>query len=210
MKYKAIYWSFFKGGIRKSLNKRLEPEKTKEIMKNGKEKYRLLIKQAPELGKGNPFSVNMYFACIFIGIWLGSNKTLSLDTMADIMSETLLNLKSFFGIINLNKPRHSKIVQYQMAEKYMKWCDKHAEKYPSTWKMTGNTENRRGVYYELHSCPICALCKQEGISEIMPSLCKLDTLMFAMMRGKLIRNQMIAAGGSMCDYWVIGDEENAE
>jgi len=210
VKQNTFYWNFFGGSIKKSLNKRLSPPLTKAVMNNGEKEYRLLIDRAPELGKGNPFSLNMYFACVFIGVWLGSGKALSPETMADIMTECLLRLKPFFGLINLNKPRHAKLVQYHMAEKYMKWCDKHAKDYPLTWEMTGNTENRRGVYYELHSCPICALCKQEGILEIMPSLCQLDTLMFSMMHGKLIRNQMIAAGGEMCDYWVIGDEENAE
>ena len=210
MKQNTFYWKFFGGSIKKSLNKRLSPPLTKAVMNNGEKEYRLLIERAPELGKGNPFSLNMYFACVFIGVWRGSGKALSPETMADIMTECLIRLKPFFGLINLNKPRHAKLVQYHMAEKYMKWCDKHATDYPSTWEMTGNTENRRGIYYELHSCPICALCKQEGILEIMSSLCQLDTLMFSMMHGKLIRNQMIAAGGEMCDYWVIGDEENAE
>ena len=210
MKQNTFYWKFFGGSIKKSLNKRLSPPLTKEIMNSGKKEYCLLIDHAPELGKGNPFSLNMYFACVFIGVWLGSNKALSPDTMADIMTECLIKLKPFFGLINLNKPRHAKLVQYHMAEKYMKWCDKHAKDYPSTWQMTGKPDKRRGVYYELHSCPICALCKQEGILEIMPPLCALDTLMFSMMHGKLIRHNMIAAGGEMCDYWVIGDEENAE
>ena len=208
MKDNALYWIFFKGSIKKSLRRRMEAERADEILKNGREQYHSLIARAAELGKGNPFSVNMYFACIFIGVWLRSEKSLSPDTMADIMRESLLRLKPFFGMVNLNKPRHVNMVQYQMADKYMKWCNKHAKDYPSTWRMTGKTDDRRGVYYELHSCPICELCRQEGILEIMPSLCELDTLMFAMMHGKLIRHHMIAAGGEMCDYWIIGDEDH--
>ena len=34
------------------------------------------------------------------------------------------------------------------------------------------------------------------------------TLMFSMMHGKLIRKNMIAAGGEMCDYWIVGDAHN--
>ena len=98
MKQNAFYWNFFRGSIKKSLNERLSPPLTKEIMNSGKKEYCLLIDHAPELGKGNPFSLNMYFACVFIGVWLGSDKVLSPGTMADIMTECLIRLKPFFGI----------------------------------------------------------------------------------------------------------------
>lgn len=210
MKYKAFYWNFFSHTMRKCVKKRTDTARTEKIMSRGRREYRSLIERAPELGDSNPFALNMYFACVFIGLWLGSDKELAPDTMAEIMAESLNTVKPLFGLINLNRPSHAKLVQSQMADKYLKWYEKHGREYPTTWEMKGNTENRRGVYYELRNCPICALCEKEGIPEIMPPLCALDTLMFSMMHGKLIRNQMIASGGEMCDYWIIGDEENEQ
>ena len=210
MKYKSFYWNFFSPTMRKSVEKRTDRESTKEIMSRGKREYRSLIRRAPDLGKGNPFALNMYFACVFIGLWLGSGKELSPETMGEIMEENLKTVKPLFGLINLNRPSHARLVQSQMADKYLKWYEKHGREYPTTWEMKGNTENRRGVYYELRNCPICALCSKEGIPEIMPPMCALDTLMFSMMHGRLIRNQMIASGGEMCDYWIIGDKENEQ
>lgn len=196
--------------MKKSVTKRLGKEKAKQIMTDGKKEYRGLIERAPDLGNGNPFALNMYFACVFIGLWLGSDKELSPETMAAIMAESLEKVRPIFGLINLNKPLHSKLVQSQMADKYLKWYEKHGKEYPATWEIKGNTENKHGVYYELRNCPICALCKKEGIPEIMPPLCALDTLMFSMMHGRLIRKQMIAEGGEMCDYFIVGDKENEQ
>ena len=196
--------------MRKSVIKRLGKDRAKQIMANGKKEYRAIIERAPELGSSNPFALNTYFACVFIGLWLGSDKELSPETMGEIMAESLKTVKPLFGLINLNRPSHAKLVQSQMADKYLKWYEKYGKEYPTTWEMKGNTENRRGVYYELRNCPICALCNKEGIPEIMPPMCALDTLMFSMMHGTLLRNQMIASGGEMCDYWVVGDKENTE
>ena len=210
MKYKSFYWNFFSIPMKKSVTKRIGKDRAKQIMVNGKKEYRAIIECAPELGSSNPFALNMYFACVFIGLWLGTGKELSPETMGEIMAESLKTVKPLFGLINLNRPSHAKLVQSQMADKYLKWYDKHGKEYPTTWEMKGNAENRHGVYYELRNCPICALCNKEGIPEIMPPMCALDTLMFSMMHGKLIRNQMIASGGEMCDYWIIGDGENEQ
>ena len=209
MKYKAFYWNFFSHTMKRCVKKRTDTARAKEIMSRGKREYRSIIERAPDLGRGNPFALNMYFACVFIGLWLGTDKKFTPEDMAEIMAECLKTVKPLFNLINLNKPSHARLVQSQMADKYLKWYEKRGKDYP-TWEMTGKTDDREGVYYELHTCPICALCSKEGIPEIMPPLCALDTLMFSMMHGRLIRNNMIAAGGEMCDYWIIGDDYNEQ
>lgn len=110
-------------------------------------------------------------------------------------------------MINFNKPSGVRFARKTLFGNYLKWYNKHGKDYPDTWIFVGDDENHDGLYYELHSCPICKFCESQGIPEIMPPLCKMDNMMFRMVRGKLKRYQMIAPGGSMCDCLVVGDEE---
>ena len=207
MKYKYFYWNIFRRCLKKSVSIRLGPKRAKQVLMAGKIQYRRLCHEAPDLGKGNPYALNAYFAYVFIGVWLGANKELSPKTMAEIMGESLQLVKPLFKVINFNKPISVKFAKKVLFGDYLKWYKKNGKKYPNTWIPKGNLENREGLYYELHSCPICEFCRAQGISEIMPPLCEMDNMMFSMMRGKLTRRQTIASGGSMCDYWVVGDNE---
>lgn len=208
MKYKSFYWNFFKPCLKKSVAKRLGDERAKQVLMKGKSEYRRLCEEAPDIGKGNPYALNAYFAYVYIGLWLGADGELTSDTMAEIMGESLEFVSPLFKIINFNKPSGVRLAREILFGDYLKWYNKHGKDYPDTWIPVGDSENRAGLYYELHSCPICKFCKSQGISEIMPPLCEMDNMMFKMMHGKLTRHQTIASGGSMCDYWVVGDKEN--
>lgn len=193
--------------IKKQVSLKTGKKRTAEIMKNGKREYKRLVGEADELGRGNPFGLNAYFAYVFVGVYLGAEGELSPDDIKDIMRETLLTLKPLFGMINLNTRLGVKTADEMYVRKYLRWCKKHGRDYPHTWKMTAPPKIKgKTLRYRLHSCPICELCERQGIAEIMPPLCELDELMFAMMHGRLIRRHTISSGGGMCDYTVIGDK----
>lgn len=66
--------------------------------------------------------------------------------------------------------------------------------------------HRDGFYYHFTRCPIADFCKEHGYEEINPVLCDIDYNTAKLMHGVLYREQAVADGGIMCDYWMVGDQ----
>ena len=205
MKYKGIYWHILAPMIKRSIEKNHGKEIALCAIKGGRQKYKELILNAPELGSGNQMAANAYFAYVFVAVWLGTDKKLNPEDMGIVMRDILSKLKPLFGIVDLNK---NEKYWYNSMQKYKKWCDSgNLEKYPATWRVSfDETLHDKGSYYYFTSCPICAYLKGIGLGEIMPPLCETDEYMFAYQHGKLYRQSTIASGGKICDYWVVGDK----
>ena len=204
MKQNGMYWHFFSPMIKSSIRKRYGRELADRAVKNGRLEYRRLVENAPELGKGNPMVSNAYFAYVFVGAWLGTEKELSPDDMALIMTDVLTKVKWFFGMTDLNRVPDK---WYRHMKKYEKWYDSgNGKKYPATWKVHFDEKlHKDGSYYYFSVCPICSYLTGIGLGEIMKPLCEIDRVMFAYQHGKLYREHTIAEGVGVCDYWSVGD-----
>lgn len=211
MKYKGIYWTLFAPMIKRSITERFDRELAGRAVKQGKKEYKKLLDHADELGPGNPMAMNAYFAYVFAAVWLGSGKTITADEMALVMTDVLGNrlLRTFFGLTDLNRtPRKWE----QEMRKYEAWFKKNGHKYPVNWNVNfDESRHRDGSFYYFTRCPICEFCRREGIADLMPALCSTDEVMFRLQHGKLYRENTIAKGDPICDYWIVGDKtENPE
>lgn len=204
MKQNGMYWVVFSPLIKNSIRKRYGKELADRAVKDGRCEYQLLVKNAPELGRGNPMASNAYFAYAFVGAWLGTKKELTPDNMALVMTDVLTKVKWFFGMTDLNRKPDK---WYWDMKKYEKWYEaENGRKFPSTWKVHFDEKRHRdGSYYYFSSCPICSYLTGIGLGEIMKPLCETDSVMFAFQHGKLYREHTIAEGAGVCDYWVVGD-----
>lgn len=102
MKYKGYYWTLFAPMMKKSIAKRYSKELAEVAIKKGKSEYKRLLSDADELGPGNPMAMNAYFAYVFAGAWLGSERRITPESMAEVMTDVLYKMKPFFGMTNLN------------------------------------------------------------------------------------------------------------
>lgn len=206
MKYRNIYWSVLAPKIKRSIKNRYGNEMAKIAIKNGKSEYKGLLSRAEDLGPHNPMASNAYFAYVFVGAWLGTNKEIPPKGMADVMIDVIYKMKPFFALININTKRGEK-KWYRDMKKYEHWCEGKLDKYKTTWVVKFD-ENRHkdGSFYYFTKCPISIFCEKEGIPEIMPYLCQTDEVMFKLQHGKLERKYTLANGDPMCDYWVYGDK----
>ena len=205
LRYKGIYWAVLSPMIQKSISQNFGRQLSLKAIKSGKEKYRELVVNAPELGRGNIMASNAYFAYVFVAAWLGTDKQLTPDNMGLVMRDVLERMKPFFGLVDINK---NEKYWYNSMKKYKKWCDSgNLEKYPSSWNVNFDDNlHSEGSYYYFTSCPICSYLSSIGLGEIMKPLCETDKYMFAYQHGKLFRKNTIASGGKICDYWIVGDK----
>jgi len=205
MKYIRIYWMLFAPKIRKSISARFSKELGEQAVRQGKKEYRRLLSRCDDLGPGNPMASNAYFAYVFAAAWLGTEKKITPDQMAVVMTDVLESqpLKTVFGLTDIN--RTPKKWEKDMR-KYEAWYKKHGKEYPSGWIVNfDENRHRDGSFYYFSHCPICEFCSKEGISELMPALCATDEVMFRLQHGKLHREYTIANGDDICDYWITGD-----
>ena len=205
MKQNILYWTLFAPMIKNSIKTRFGKEMAVKAIQNGKERYRALVEEAPDIGSGNPMASNAYFAYVFVGAWLGTDKKLTPDDMALVMTDVLAKVKFFFGMTDMNKTPDK---WYRDMKKYEKWYDAgNGEKFPATWKVHFDESlHRDGSFYYFSLCPICSYLTGIGLGEIMPPLCSTDKVMFACQHGTLHREHTIANGDPVCDYWVVGDK----
>ncbi|MBR1625354.1 MAG: L-2-amino-thiazoline-4-carboxylic acid hydrolase [Clostridia bacterium] len=208
MKYVGLYWSLFAPKIKKSIKKRFGNDLAEKSIENGKAEYRRLLSEADDLGKGNPMAMNAYFAYVFAAAWLGSEREITPDEMALVMTNVLTSqpLKFYFGLTDINKPKGEKKWERDM-KKYQAWYEKNNEKYPVNWVVNfDENKHKQGSYYYFSRCPICEFCQRAGLAELMPALCATDEIMFRLQHGVLHREHTIAAGDAVCDYWIVGDK----
>ena len=206
MKYVGAYWTVFAPLMKKSIKKRFNKEMAGQAIRHGKDEYRRLLSHADDLGPGNPMAQNAYFAYVFAAAWLGSEKRITPDEMAFVMTDVLESrlLRTIFGMTDLNKT--PKKWERDMR-KYEAWYKAHGKGYPVNWVVHfDETLHQEGSYYYFTRCPICEFCQREGISELMPALCSTDEVMFRLQHGKLHREHTIANGDDVCDYWIVGDQ----
>ncbi len=205
MKQNLLYWTIFAPMIRNSMKTRFGKEMGAKAIKNGKKRYRALVEEALDIGSGNPMASNAYFAYVFVGAWLGTDKKLTPDDMALVMTDVLAKVRFFFGMTDLNKTPDK---WYLDMKKYEKWYDAgNGKKFPTTWKVHFDESlHRDGSFYYFSCCPICSYLTGIGLGEIMPALCSTDKVMFAYQHGTLHREHTLANGDPVCDYWVVGDK----
>lgn len=205
MKQNSFYWSLFAPMIKDSIKKRFGAGLADQAIHRGKAEYRTLVAEAPELGCGNPMASNAYFAYVFVGAWLGTEKKLTPEDMGLVMTDVLKRVRFFFSMTDMNKTPEK---WYRDMKKYEKWYDAgNGEKYPTTWKVHFDEGiHRDGSFYYFSVCPICSYLTGKGLGEIMPALCATDPVMFEYQHGKLHREHTIAGGDAVCDYWIVGDK----
>ena len=206
MKYVGAYWTVFAPLMKKSIKKRFNKEMAGQAIRHGKDEYRRLLSHADDLGPGNPMAQNAYFAYVFAAAWLGSEKRITPDEMAFVMTDVLESrlLRTIFGMMDLNKTKKK---WERDMRKYEAWYRAHGKGYPVNWVVHfDETLHQEGSYYYFTRCPICEFCLREGIAELMPALCSTDEVMFRLQHGKLHREHTIANGDDVSDYWIVGDQ----
>lgn len=207
MKYNAMLWKIFTGRMKKGLIKYWPKENVKELFQKAKPIYKELLAKVEGISDANPMGSNITMSFIIVSVWLASDKHIKPEEMSDIMNIALdfWPMKAFYGTIDMNTEKGIHTFG-RMMQKNDDWAKKHPED-TNNWDFNfDETKHKDGFYYHFTKCPIAEFCKKYGLEEINPVLCNIDYTTMSMMHSRLIRKETLASGGSMCDYWLIGDK----
>lgn len=209
LEYTDKYWRMLIPLAKRSLVKRYGRTYTKELVSKADVVYRDLLDAADDIGKNNPMASNLYEALIFVSLWRASDGTIDEQDLRGIVSDVIsAPMMKIMGLyINMNKPTGIKRMKH-MFEKNVRWLESHPECKEYSWDFNFDDEkNGEGFYYYFTRCPINSLARRENFLEILPVLCDIDFATASLMHAKLYRQQTLAQGEKMCDYWYIGDKK---
>ena len=207
MKYTDKYWRMLIPYIKKSLNKRYGKEYTKSIIAKTDIEYRNMLQKADDIGADNPMASNTYECLIFLALWKSANGKMSVDDLREITKEVMsMPFLKLVGLyINGNRKSGIKRLRNMML-KNAEWIEKHPQYKNTSWDFNfDESKHTDGFYYHFTKCPLNDFARKEGYLEVLPVMCDIDHLTARLMHLSLHREQTLAGGGTMCDYWFVGD-----
>lgn len=207
MKYNAFLFLLLSGRIAKGLQQFYPKKQIKRWVKAAKPIYKKLLTEVHGITDKNPMASNILTSFIIISIWLASERKITPDQMSVAMKTAMdmKILKKMYGSYDLNTQKGVDKIR-QVMKKDADYAAAHPEE-TEAWDFNfDDSLHKDGFYYHFTRCPIANFCKEHGYEEINPVLCNIDYNTAELMHGVLYREQTVAGGGTMCDYWMVGDK----
>lgn len=208
MEYTNKYWKMLMPYVKKSLIKRYGKEETQKLIEKTNIEYREMLRRADDVGADNPMASNIYECLVLLAVWKAADGKISVDDLRaislDVMSTPILKLAGVF--INGNKKSGINRLRNMML-KNAAWLEKHPQYKKTSWDFNfDDTKHKDGFYYHFTKCPLNDFARKEGYLEVLPVMCDIDHLTAKLMHLTLHREQTLAGGGEICDYWFVGDQ----
>jgi len=210
MKYTGQYWMIIAPFMKRLMAKQYGRKAAGEYIRKAKPIYRQMLAQAEDIGAKNPMAHNVYMSFVFMAIWKAADGAITPGDMRG-MTRELLDMKIvrtvMGGGLNVNKPGDMDRLN-EKFHKCAKWAEEHPEYREKTWDFHfDDTLHKSGIYYHFTRCPLNDYARAYGYLEILPVMCELDHLLAGLYHARLYREQTLAGGGTICDYWFVGDQE---
>ncbi len=210
MKYTGQYWAVIVPFMKCLMAKKYGRKAAKEYIQKARPIYRQMLAQAEDIGAKNPMAHNIYMSFVFMAIWKAADGAITPDDMRS-MTRELLDMKIVRTVmgsgLDVNEPEDMARLKKKF-HKCAEWAENHPEYKDTTWDFNfDDTLHESGIYYHFTRCPLNDYARTYGYLEILPVMCELDYLLAGMYHARLYREQTLAGGGTICDYWFVGDQE---
>ena len=205
MPYKSTYIRLFPLFMKKFMIEQYGKEVTKNALKKAPAIYRDMLEKTDDIGADNPMAGNIYMAFVLMAIWKAAEGAIDPDSYRTVTRNLLTKtpIRKFIGKSDLNSPEGLKLGNEKM-HRMQDWVDAHPQYRDRTWDFNfDDTLHRDGFYYHFTRCPLNNFARKYGYLEILPVCCELDHILTEASHGKLIRKYTLAAGGDICDYWIV-------
>ena len=207
MKYKGTFIKLFPLMLKKPMIEQYGKEVTRKAFKGAPAIYREMLADCDDIGADNPMAKNIYMCFVFLAIWKAADGAVDPDGLRVVIRKWMKSklVGKLMGGKDLNKPEDMEIAQRRFHA-MQDWADAHPEYRDKTWDFNfDETKHRDGSYYHFTRCPIEAFARKNGFLEVLPVCCDIDYLTTELSHGVLHREQTLATGGEMCDYWIVPD-----
>ena len=208
LKYTGKYWLILSPLVRKSLKKHYGNAFADKTMIKSKSEYRAMLERVDDIGAGNPMASNIYMSFVFFAVYKAANGKISIKALRMIAHEAISwkPLKLMGSFVNANKPSGINAIR-KMMRKNAEWLEKNPKYKKVSWDFNfDENKHRDGYYYHFTQCPLNNFARREGLLDVLPVMCDMDFMTAGLMHAKLHRENTLAGGGKICDYWYVGDK----
>lgn len=167
-----------------------------------------MLERVDDIGAGNPMASNIYMSFVFFAVYKAANGIITIKALRMIAHEAISwkPLKLMGSFVNANKPSGINAIR-KMMRKNAEWLEKHPKYKKVSWDFNfDENKHRDGYYYHFTQCPLNSFARREGLLDVLPVMCDMDFMTAGLMHAKLHRENTLAGGGKICDYWYVGDK----
>ncbi len=207
MKYAGMpmgMWLLFAGSFRDHLSSVFgyDTETAKAVTKKAKTEYKKIISHLPEFEKKDRFKMNIVNCAMLCAFLTELPEKPALEATERYYRESMMTapMKGFCRMSGKKK----------FSEKYIRGlidsaAFRAADRNPYSWNMEFIPyEDGSGYEARFSKCGICTLMKEQGLSEFVPAMCRLDyTMSEAGGTSEFVREYTLASGGPYCDCGYI-------
>lgn len=202
------YWNVMTPLLARSLRRQYGREFTTEALRRGKQIYRRMLQEAPDVGSDNPMAGNLYESFVLLALYEGSGRRISEDGLRQMTRDVMhfpplrlmglgMDYRRAGGVQNANRLFHA----------YARWIRRHPQYREVSWDFHFDRKKHRdGTFYWFTHCPIEQYCKSHDLIHILPVLCDIDHMSAELLHARLERHQTLATGGRVCDYWIYSED----
>ena len=208
LKYTSKYWLILAPLVRRSLKRHYGKSFAAETIRAAKPVYKQMLKRMDDIGADNPMASNVYMSFVFFAVYRAAGSRITVKALRKISKEVIswkpLKLMGLF--MNANKASGIRSIGNQM-HKNAEWLEKHPQYKSVSWDFHFDESlHKDGFYYHFTQCPLNTFARREGLLDVLPVMCEMDFLTAGLMHAKLHRENTLAGGGKICDYWFYGDQ----
>lgn len=202
------YWNVMVPFLAHSLKKHYSRTFINETVKKGKQLYKAMLEEAPDVGSDNPMAKNIYASFVVLALYEASNRRITEKALRKTTEEILhMPVMKLMGLdVDYRK---SKGVQKENGRFHAcaEWIEQNPQYREASWDFNfDDSRHKDGTFYWFTHCPIEQYCRSHGLIDILPVLCDIDEMTADLMHAKLERHETLAKGGKICDYWIYSKD----
>jgi len=193
-------WLLFSASFRKRLTTELDYDAraARDIARGAANRYRQIIASLPEFEKGDRFKMNIVSCAMLSAFLLNLPKRPSVERATAYYREAMMTgTMKWFCRMSGKRKFTPKDIEGMRATAALRAADRN----PYSWNMEYLPyPDGSGYEARFHSCGICALMGELGLSDLVPAMCRLDyTMSQAGGASDFVRKYTLASGGPYCD-----------
>lgn len=208
MPYKGSSYNMISFLLRKPMRQRYGRSKTNKWIKDGREVYKQMLMETEDIGGDNPMAGNTYMGYVFMAIWKAADGEIKVEDFKKIGRQMMESpvVKIVKGGIDMNRKEDLDKMN-AMMHRMAAWLEEHPEYKDKSWDFHfDETKHEDGMYYYFTQCPMETYARTHGFLEVLPVCCDLDHCTAKLHHAVLLRDNTLAEGGRICDYWFVGDQ----
>ena len=206
--YVSRYFNIIAPALRRAIRRRYGYELAAKAYNDARPIYRQMLADFPSIGADNPMAGNIYMCFVLMAVWKAAGGAITPDGFRPVIRKMAKSpmMTKMLSKRDMNNPEELQQSWKGLYEKKA-WADQRPQYRDKTWDYNiDEKKHRDGVYYYFTNCPLNNYARTYGYMEILPVCCELDYLITEANHAVLHRDQTLASGGTMCDYWVVPDK----